>query len=223
MLFYFHAYDPAVYEKSLITQGLLPIIRNIITVMRPLANSEGRKFIDAENGNGTYMKRLTTYAAILLFLFTMCGVAAAGIYKWVDEKGVTHFSDHHPRKSSLKEKVKVLPTPRLRFQYEENYKSRYNDPESPPNQDDSSDEEFRTRREHKVELYVTSWCGYCKKARKFFNSRGIPFKEYDIEKDRRAAERKKRLDTRRGVPFAVINGQGIHGYIPAAYEKALAL
>ena len=31
---------------------------------------------------------------------------------------------------------------------------------------------------HKVELYTTSWCPYCKKARDFFRSRGISFTEY---------------------------------------------
>ena len=74
----------------------------------------------------------------------------------------------------------------------------------------------------KVELYTTSWCPYCQKARDFFRSRGIPFTEYDIEKDKSAAARKNRLDKKKGVPFVVINGRGIHGWSAAAYEKALA-
>jgi glutaredoxin len=73
----------------------------------------------------------------------------------------------------------------------------------------------------KVELYVTSWCPYCKQAKQYFRSRDIPFTAYDIEKDGRAARRKAELDTRGGVPFAVINGQKIYGFSPEAYEKAL--
>ena len=74
----------------------------------------------------------------------------------------------------------------------------------------------------KVELYTTSWCPYCKKAANFFRSRGIPFKEYDIEKDKAAARRKKQLDKKgSGVPFAMINGKPIHGFSEAAYENAL--
>ena len=73
----------------------------------------------------------------------------------------------------------------------------------------------------KVELYTTSWCPYCQKARDFFRSRGIPFTEYDIEKDKAAAARKNRLDKKKGVPFAMINGRGIHGWSAAAYEQAL--
>lgn len=72
-----------------------------------------------------------------------------------------------------------------------------------------------------VELYVTDWCPYCRQAIKFFQSRGIPVTVYDIEKDRAAALRKNELDSRRGVPFAVINGKKIHGFSEQAYQRAL--
>ena len=77
--------------------------------------------------------------------------------------------------------------------------------------------------EPRVELYSTSWCGYCKKARLFFRDRGIRFVEYDIEKDLNAAYRKMQLDSGRGVPFAVINGQKISGYSEARYIRAIEL
>lgn len=72
-----------------------------------------------------------------------------------------------------------------------------------------------------VELYVTSWCPYCKKAEDFFRAQGIPFTAYDVEKDSAAARRKDELDSRRGVPLAIINGQKIHGYSEDAYREAL--
>lgn len=72
-----------------------------------------------------------------------------------------------------------------------------------------------------VELYVTSWCPYCRQAMDFFKSRGIYFALYDIERDENAASRKKELDPRKGVPFAVINGVKIHGFSQDAYLKAL--
>ncbi len=77
------------------------------------------------------------------------------------------------------------------------------------------------KRNYEVILFGTSWCPYCRKARDFFRARGIDFIEYDIEKDREAAIRKKELDTKGGVPFAIINGRSIHGYSESAYEKAL--
>ena len=87
----------------------------------------------------------------------------------------------------------------------------------------SSKQETRrqTAQQNQVELYVTSWCPYCKKAKQFFNARGIPYKAYDIEKDAQAATRKQQLDSKSGVPFAVVNGVRIHGYKPKRYSKAL--
>jgi len=40
-------------------------------------------------------------------------------------------------------------------------------------------------------------------------------------KDKQAAIRKKELDKQNGVPFAIVNGQGIHGYVPEPYAEAL--
>jgi len=74
---------------------------------------------------------------------------------------------------------------------------------------------------NQVELYVTSWCPYCRQAIDFFRSRGIYYVLYDIERDDNAARRKKELDPRKGVPFAVINGVKIHGFSEEAYKKAL--
>lgn len=76
-------------------------------------------------------------------------------------------------------------------------------------------------KSQQVELYVTSWCPYCKKAEEFFHSKGIPTTIYDIEKDKKAAARKKKLDNKEGVPFAIVNGRKIHGYAPDQYAEAL--
>jgi glutaredoxin len=76
-------------------------------------------------------------------------------------------------------------------------------------------------RKNEVELYVTSWCPYCKQAINYFRSKGVTPRIYDIEKDSKAAVRKKKLDGRSGVPFAVVNGQKIHGFAPDRYAAAL--
>jgi len=80
---------------------------------------------------------------------------------------------------------------------------------------------YRNVKRHKVELYVTSWCPYCKKAKEFFDQRGIAYSVYDIEHDPAAARRKSQLDTGRGVPLAVINGIKISGWSQQAYQAAL--
>jgi len=73
----------------------------------------------------------------------------------------------------------------------------------------------------KVELYITTWCGYCRKAREFLQSKDISFIEYDIEKDPQAASRKEEISGWGGIPVAVINGQVIRGFSKATYERAL--
>lgn len=71
-----------------------------------------------------------------------------------------------------------------------------------------------------VELYVTSWCPYCKKAESYFKAKGIAVKEMDIEKDAGAALRYQRYGVR-GVPLAVIGGKPVAGYSVEEYDKAL--
>ncbi len=71
-----------------------------------------------------------------------------------------------------------------------------------------------------VEIYVTSWCPYCVKAKAYFDAKGIAYAAYDIERDAAAAQRFQRYG-QRGVPLVVIGGKAIAGYSVAEYEKAL--
>ncbi len=80
---------------------------------------------------------------------------------------------------------------------------------------------YRKTPKHQVELYVTSWCPYCKKAEAYLDQQGVEYRKYDIEKDAEAAKRKSQLDARKGVPFAMINGVAVHGWSEALYAKAL--
>lgn len=114
------------------------------------------------------------------------------LYTWTDKKGVVHRTYYPPPAG---------------------YATK-----SSPAQKSSAQ---RTAQQNQVELYVTSWCPYCKQAKQFFKSRGISYKAYDIEKNKQAAARKKRLDAKGGVPFAIVNGTAIHGYSPHRYTNAL--
>lgn len=167
----------------------------------------------------------------------MAGMADARLYKWVDEKGVAHFSDTPPTRGGKSGKVEVVSqykddgTPAVSYSHFEVRRSKNpsNTVTSTPPADNKQPNTARTTvppaeksRIPKVELYSTSWCGYCKMAADFFRSKGIPFTEYDIEKDKAAARRKQKLDKKgKGVPFAVVNGTPIHGFSKSAYERAL--
>lgn len=72
-----------------------------------------------------------------------------------------------------------------------------------------------------VELYVTSWCPYCKKAANYFRSKGITVKEFDIETDGAALTRFRHFGVR-GVPVAVIGDKIVAGYSIEDYDRALS-
>jgi glutaredoxin len=67
-------------------------------------------------------------------------------------------------------------------------------------------------------MYSTSWCGYCKKARKYFQANNIPFVEYDIEKNSRA---KKRFDRAggKGVPLILYKGKRLSGFSESGFNR----
>jgi len=120
-------------------------------------------------------------------------VSTAKLYTWTDRNGVVRRTYYPPPANQVRKNK--APGPNSQVQ--------------------------QPVRKNQVELYVTSWCPYCKKAIQYFQSKGIAYKAYDIEKDKQAAARKKQLDERGGVPFAVINGTRIHGYAPDLYTQAL--
>ena len=66
-----------------------------------------------------------------------------------------------------------------------------------------------------VILYSTSWCGYCRKARKLLKDMDVDFEEKDIEKDRSAAvEMARKVGGRSGVPVLDVGGEILRGYSP---------
>jgi len=125
-------------------------------------------------------------------LLLVSPVFSKTLYTWTDKNGVVHRTYYPPPAHYVKK--------------------------SEPAKKSSSQ---RTAQQNQVEIYVTSWCPYCKQAIEFFESRGISYKAYDIEKDTQAAARKKQLDAINGVPFAIVNGTAIHGYAPQKYTSAL--
>ena len=78
----------------------------------------------------------------------------------------------------------------------------------------------QTRAQANVVLYATDWCGYCKQTKRFLDSKGIPFKEFDIEKDAEARKTYEALGGR-GIPLIDVNGTLIRGFDPDEILAAL--
>jgi glutaredoxin-like YruB-family protein len=75
----------------------------------------------------------------------------------------------------------------------------------------------------KVEIYVTSWCPYCRALEKFLKAQNVNYTKYDIEKDSQGMKQHARLGGG-GVPVTVINSkQVIRGFEPSELYRALDL
>ena len=72
----------------------------------------------------------------------------------------------------------------------------------------------------KVEIFVTSWCPYCRKLESFLKENQIDYTRYDVEKDAKGAEEFGRLGGE-GVPMARVGEEIIHGYDPEGILAAL--
>ncbi len=135
------------------------------------------------------------------------GAADAAIYKWVDKNGVVSFQDTPPP-AGVDARVVTPSDTRL------GDAGSVSVPKLVHRQGVSYP---------KVELYVTSWCPSCKRAQAYLRSKNIPFTAYDVEKDRDAYRRRMQLDSRNGVPLAVIGSSKLLGFSAAAYDRALGL
>lgn len=78
-----------------------------------------------------------------------------------------------------------------------------------------------------VVVYSAEWCGYCKKAKAWMTSKGVPFIERDVEKTPGAQEELQAKLKVAGVPgggIPVVDWAGslVVGFDVAAFEKLLA-
>ena len=161
---------------------------------------------------------------VILSLVHFGGVTYGEIYKWVDKNGVAHFGDAPPHNAESSSKIESMPaTPRKDLEPPVT-PIKNEQPQAmkrPAKQVPPKEESAPMVTDVHVEMFATSWCGYCKKAREFFRARGIPITEYDIEADPAAAQRKQEIYPSPGVPLVLINGKPIQGFAPQAYEQAL--
>ena len=72
-----------------------------------------------------------------------------------------------------------------------------------------------------VVMYATQTCGYCRKARQYFEQRGIAWREVDIESSEAARQEFK---SRGGVgtPLIFVDDVRVAGYDPARLDALLA-
>ncbi|OAA21898.1 glutaredoxin family protein [Kosmotoga sp.] len=75
----------------------------------------------------------------------------------------------------------------------------------------------------KVTVYSTPSCPWCRKAKQYFKSLGIPFKDIDVSKNQKKAEEMYRKSGQMGVPVITIGNQVIVGFDKAKIDKILGI
>lgn len=143
-----------------------------------------------------------THALLLLACAGAMGSAGAQVYKWVDGKGVTHYSDQPPPPAS-KARVEVKSfdggggaNPELPAELAAAVKSR------------------------PVTLYTTAQCEGCNQARAMLLARGIPFREKTVATaDDQAALRK--AGSAGQLPLLVVGASKQVGYEASTWDNLL--
>ena len=158
-----------------------------------------------------------TILALLVFV-SFSWPAFSQIYKWKDKDGNIIMSTTPPPPGVASEKKEVekdRPGPKTTAAVSAN----------PATQDFGF---RRPYRDVKVLMYMTDWCGYCRKARALFKSLGVRLTEYNIENDpQKEKEQLRKSGGAKGVPLLDIEGTIVRGFdeeeIRAAIERRRAI
>lgn len=136
-------------------------------------------------------------------------LAAPQVYKWTDEKGKTQYGDKPPadtQSQQLKLDVRSYEGPVQVQDWSKiiRAKSQYSQPAA---------------AQRGIVMYSTSWCPHCKRARAYFQQKGLAFTEIDVETpDGRKAFRELGGG---GVPLILANGKSMRGFTPAHMDAML--
>ena len=140
---------------------------------------------------------------LIALLVAVAQTGYADFYTWEDESGATHITDYPPPQNQKTMKIKV-------------YKNDAGAPSESRDEQQAKDEKTPT-----VVLYTKNDCPDCDKAREFLNSKKIAFTEYNMDIDKSAAVKRKKIDDGDDVPFAVINRNHVYGFSETIYNRAL--
>jgi len=125
----------------------------------------------------------------------------AEVYRWIDSDGKVQFSDQKPENRQVEQLYLEVNT----------YTNVTYD-------DSIFDTNVSGGRNKRVVMYSTTWCGYCKKARQYFEKKSIPYTEYDIDKDKRAKKQYNKMGAT-GVPVILVGKKRMNGFSASGFER----
>lgn len=140
-----------------------------------------------------------SYHYKILFILVSLIISQASyseIYKYTDKDGKVRFTDRKPsgnnKAETVKLKINTVKTPSV------------------------SNNALGVN--NKIVMYSATWCGVCKQARHYFQNKGIPFQEYDVEKSIKGRKDFRRLGGK-GVPIILIGNKRMDGFSRQYFEK----
>jgi len=74
----------------------------------------------------------------------------------------------------------------------------------------------------KVTIYSASWCGFCRMAKDYLNSKKVAFKDIDVDEDADAARYIVGKTGQAGVPVLEIGNETILGFDRPKIDAALS-
>lgn len=75
--------------------------------------------------------------------------------------------------------------------------------------------------EVRIEVFVTTWCGSCRRARAYLDENGFSYSAYDIDQDAAAKDRLSSINPRRSIPTFQIDEIVQIGFSPESLEHRL--
>lgn len=128
--------------------------------------------------------------------------ASAEIYTWKDENGITHIEDRKPVDKPYKQ-MKIQSSSGVQI---------YHAPTA------IAKKATAPSAKKSVVMYGTSWCTYCAKARRYFQTNNIPFQDWDIEASETARSEYDALNGK-GVPLIVVGDEVMRGFSEASFNQ----
>lgn len=141
---------------------------------------------------------MNKWPAFLLLAFALCAqLAQAEIYKVLGADGKVSYTDKDPQSTAAKtEKLKI---------------QTYSGAPSVSSYNGSA---------RKVTLLSAQWCGICRQAKAYMNSRKIAFEEWDIDQSEYARSKMRELGAN-GVPVILVGKQKMVGFSAEGLDDML--
>lgn len=139
--------------------------------------------------------------ALLILACSLSTVAYADTYKWVDEKGATHYTDKPPPPNAKKVERKKLQESVI-------------DTGTPYSLQQAA-------KSHPVTLYVSDCGDPCTRGRALLNKRGVPFTEKNPQNPAEQAELSALAGGKAGVPFLRVGEAMVNGFEEEQWNTAL--